>query len=370
MLTKFAVKNFRNFEDWLIFDLSTPKQYEFNSNAVKDGIVSHAMIYGPNSGGKSNLGLAIIDPAHHLLDTPNLPSGLESNYLNAKSQVELAEFEFEFRFGKTVVSYKYGKENPTKLVYEQLTVSNRLVMEFDRRETSDATIDVAGAENLKRYMGSTNISIVRYLLNNAVLDDTPVNSAILGMVDFIKGMVFFRSVDTTSKGEFYGQGVSVQRLSQEIINRDSVKDFEQFLNEAGIECKLCLIPYGDDEVIGFDFGNRKLEFGQTASTGTKALGIFYYWWMRLSEGEIRFAYIDEFDAFYHHSLARLIVKKVSLVDCQTIMTTHNTGVMSNDLLRPDCYFELDKAIRPLSSLTNKDLRKAHNIEKIYKGMSS
>ena len=52
------------------------------------------------------------------------------------------------------------------------------------------------------------------------------------------------------------------------------------------------------------------------------------------------------------------------------MTTHNTGVMSNDLLRPDCYFILDKTIKPITALTGKELRKAHNLEKIYKGMSS
>lgn len=370
MLIKFAVKNFRNFDDWLIYDLSSPKQYEFNSNAVKDGIVNHAMIYGPNAGGKSNLGLAIIDPTHHLLDTPSLPVGLESNYLNATSDSNLAEFEFHFRFGKSCVTYCYGKSGPTNLVYERVEVDGKQLLEFDRRKSSEAFIDIAGAEHLKRHIGTTNISIVRYLLSNAVLDTTATNSSILSMAEFIKGMVFFRSIDTTRKGEFYGQNVSVQRLSEEIIARDSVNDFENFLNEAGIKCTLCLIPYGDEEVIGFDFGNKKLEFGLAASTGTKALGIFYYWWLRLSEGEIRFAYIDEFDAFYHHSLARLIVEKIALVNCQTIMTTHNTGVMSNDLLRPDCYFELDRGIKPLSSMTNKELRKAHNIEKIYRGMSS
>ncbi len=54
-------------------------------------------------------------------------------------------------------------------------------------------------------------------------------------------------------------------------------------------------------------------------------------------------------------------------DSQVILTTHNTSLMSNDLLRPDCYFLMYKdKINPLSELTDKELRLAHNIEKMYR----
>ena len=55
MLTHFAVKNFRGFEDWTRFDLRTDKKYVFNESAVRDEVVQHAMIYGENGSGKSNL---------------------------------------------------------------------------------------------------------------------------------------------------------------------------------------------------------------------------------------------------------------------------------------------------------------------------
>lgn len=45
----------------------------------------------------------------------------------------------------------------------------------------------------------------------------------------------------------------------------------------------------------------------------------------------------------------------------------NTDLMSNDLLRPDCYFLLhDNKITTLSKLTDKEIRKAHNLQKMYK----
>ncbi|WP_156166029.1 AAA family ATPase [Spongiibacter sp. IMCC21906] len=200
---------------------------------------------------------------------------------------------------------------------------------------------------------------------------TVTNQLFTKLLNFIEGMVFFRSLDSTKKGEYVGKDIGVKRLSQAIISANSVSDFETFLNDAGIKCSLTIDTNSNgDEGIYFDYGSTSLEFGLAASTGTLSLGIFYFWWLRLSKKEITFAYIDEFDAFYHHALASKIVERVTNTSCQTIMTTHNTGIMSNDLLRPDCYFILDKTISPITALTGKELRKAHNLEKIYKGLSS
>lgn len=78
-------------------------------------------------------------------------------------------------------------------------------------------------------------------------------------------------------------------------------------------------------------------------------------------------FIDEFDAFYHHELSRLIINRLKDSGIQFIVTTHNTSIMSNDLMRPDCYFLMNKKrILPLSKCTDRELREAHNIEKIYK----
>lgn len=371
MLHKFSVKNFRNFADWLTFDLAS-QQYEFNGYAVRDGIVEHGMIYGPNGGGKSNLGLAMVDPVLHLVDSPRYLNTLDNNYLNGGPGVELAEFVFEFRIGGAEIVYCYGKKSLKQLVYESLTIDNTNVLEIDRRKSTKAKIQLHGAESLKSDVGDSDISLLKYVQNNALLDDTLTNKQFKVLLNFIEGMVFFRSLSSTARtGELVGKGIGVKRLSQSIIDSDSVHDFEDFLNNAGINCKLIVdASTNGEKSIYFDFGEVKLEFGSAASTGTLSLGIFYFWWLRFQSEDITFAYIDEFDAFYHHALATSIVEKVTTSNCQTIMTTHNTGVMSNDLLRPDCYFVLDKDIKPITALTGKELRKAHNLEKIYKGMSS
>ena len=78
-------------------------------------------------------------------------------------------------------------------------------------------------------------------------------------------------------------------------------------------------------------------------------------------------FIDEFDAYYHHDLSKIIVKELKQTCAQVVLTTHNTSIMTNDLLRPDCYFVMtDELIKPLCNLTSKELRQAHNLEKMYK----
>lgn len=103
------------------------------------------------------------------------------------------------------------------------------------------------------------------------------------------------------------------------------------------------------------------------STGTSAVMLFFYWYMLIKEAKVSIVFIDEFDAFYHHDLSKLIVNKLMQAGIQFIVTTHNTSLMSNDLMRPDCYYLMgNNKILPLSKCTDKELREVHNIEKIYK----
>jgi AAA15 family ATPase/GTPase len=80
-----------------------------------------------------------------------------------------------------------------------------------------------------------------------------------------------------------------------------------------------------------------------------------------------FVFIDEFDAFYHFDLSLKVCKMLFDIKCQVFLSSHNTYLMTNDLLRPDCNFILqNNKIKPLQACTEKELRFGHNIEKIYK----
>ena len=85
-------------------------------------------------------------------------------------------------------------------------------------------------------------------------------------------------------------------------------------------------------------------------------------------------YLDEFDAFYHEKTSETVVKMLRKLDCQVILTTHDTTLLSNDCIRPDCAFNMTEEYRnaegyvlgPLSSVVKKDLREAHNIPKMFR----
>ena len=84
MLEKFSVENFKGFKDKLTFDIGSPNNYSFNSEIIENGCVTKGIIYGINSCGKSNLGLAIFDLITHLTEKQKLLSSYDF-YMALKS---------------------------------------------------------------------------------------------------------------------------------------------------------------------------------------------------------------------------------------------------------------------------------------------
>ena len=122
---------------------------------------------------------------------------------------------------------------------------------------------------------------------------------------------------------------------------------------------------GKEKRIYCKFKSGEVDFFEIASRGTKSLTLFYAWLIRLND--VSFVFIDEFDAFYHVDLAKRVVEELLKLNVQAILTTHDTTIMTNDLLRPDCYFVLSEGkIKSLPDLTEKELRQAHNLEKMYR----
>ena len=75
MLKLFEVTGFKNFENTIHLDFSDIRDYKFNDFCIVDGLLSKLIVYGKNSVGKSNLGLALFDIVSHLT-TNNVTPGL------------------------------------------------------------------------------------------------------------------------------------------------------------------------------------------------------------------------------------------------------------------------------------------------------
>src|SRR5690606_5904171 len=107
-----------------------------------------------------------------------------------------------------------------------------------------------GAETLKSEITNTELSILKYVKNNTELDKNRTNDIFIKFFSFIEGMLFFRSLP---KNEYMGTTTVSTNLVDDIIEKGNLADFENFLNQAGIECKLKLIDEIDRKTIGFDF---------------------------------------------------------------------------------------------------------------------
>ena len=362
MLKKFSVENFKGFKDKITFDLSSPGRYGFNSEIIADGCVTKGIVYGINGCGKSNLGLAIFDLITHLTEKQKLLHGYDL-YLNMSGRKSFAEFEYIFEFSGHEVNYRYKKTDVNTLREESLSIDDREVIYYDF-EAHEGFTQLAGSETLNVSINSDSpISRVKYVNSNSILDDNTENRVFREFVDFIDRMLLFYSLDSRGYEGFMNGSESI---AEGIVNSGRVEEFQEFLSENGIVYDLYGCEVDGRKAIYCHFEKRDVNIFAIASTGTVSLALFYYWYIKMKDAS--FVFIDEFDAFYHFELSENVEKLLrGISGVQIFTTTHNTDLMSNDLLRPDCYFILsDDGIKPLHELTDKELRQAHNLEKMYK----
>ncbi len=368
MLKKFTVKNFKNFKNTLCIDFTKVHDYKFNDFCVKDGLISKMIVYGKNAEGKTNLGRALCDlqksiffVAPHFAD---MYRGRQ--YKNADAaEDELVEFFYSFRFGDDTVDYEYRKKDENDTVYEKFSVNGRVLFFYDKQsgESDFGNVDEinAGDLNWEEFIEGSETeeegikpTALRYIIFNTVQN---ADSVIYKLSQFIRGMRFSNSVDPSRVSFLY---------SETDENTEELRKFEKFLNDYGVNCKLVLIkqPDGSREIF-FDYA-RPLRFSGNLSSGTAALSRFYAQY--LANKKPSFVYMDEFDAYYHYELSEKIVELLEKeFDCQVILTTHNTDLLSNSIMRPDCFWVLGSGvITPICELTNRELRQGHNLEKLYR----
>ena len=368
MLKKVEITNFKNFNEKFTFDLSDTNNFEFNKECIQNGIANTGIIYGHNGCGKSNLGLAIFDLIHHLTEKRKREVKYD-NYLNANSSEKKATFKFIFLLNDVDVEYTYTKSDIETLISEKLIINNELFAMINREESTIFKTNAKGTENLTKNVGESNISIISYIANNTLLEDSLINNTFEKFRKFINNMLFFKTLE---EKVYIGYEQGNHNIPDGIASRGNLSNLQEFLNTAGINCNLISREVDGKFQIFQKFDNKEIDFFRIASSGTISLLFFYFWYQRLIEdNSLSFIFIDEFDAFYHHDLSTIIIEKLrDITNTQIILTTHNTSNISNDLLRPDCYFIMDnQKITSLKDRTHKELREAHNIEKMYRAGS-
>ncbi|MBO4616397.1 MAG: ATP-binding protein [Lachnospiraceae bacterium] len=368
MLKMFKVTNFKNFKDTMVFDLGNHSNYEFNNEIITGNCLTKGIIYGINGSGKSNLALALFDIVLHLTDKEKSLDKY-TLYLNLDSKKPTADFEYLFEFNGTEVLYRYSKSDALTLASESLIIDGNEVLSYDFA-TKKGYTNLKGAETLQLSSEipteSDKLSRVKVIKGNALLQDTKENRAFIDFVSFVDNMLMFYSLD---QNRYQGFSVGIDSYTQGIIREGKIKEFEDFLRLQGVDYELTEGLFNGIPEMFCKFENGTVPFTLVASTGTRSLALFYYWYIKMIKAS--FVFVDEYDAFYHFELSQSLVELVKkLSNVQVFFSTHNTDLLSNDLLRPDAFFRIkNNKITSFDKITSKELRKAHNIQKMYKAGS-
>lgn len=369
MLKSLTVSNFKAFKEPVTIDLSTTGNYTFNTEAVKDGIVKTAVMYGKNASGKSSLGLAIFDIVGTLTDN-YISKENYANYENRYSNDMVISFEYTFSFNNRDVVYSYTKSKFKDILSEKLRINDKILVDYNRlNDKNKIVLNMKGAENTNLILKQLNFSILRFIKSNVILTQNEENELFEKMYDFVSKMLLFWSLDT--RGFVGYTPISNQSIIDKIIKENHFSDLQKFFKDAGFEDELDHRIWNGSEQLMIKYGNdNTIDFNLAASSGMRSLLLVYYWLEDIAD-ETKcpsFIFIDEFDAFYHFELSYFIIERLKSYGCQVLLTTHNTSIFTNDLLRPDCYYICSKdKIVNAHNATLKEIRYGHNLEKLYRG---
>lgn len=387
MLKLFEVEGFKNFKDKITFDFSNVRDYKFNTECISNGLLGKTIVYGKNSVGKTNLGLAMYDIVTHLTSN-NVSPNLYDYYLYAGDELKSlqvgAQFHYIFSFDDDEIDYFYTKYQDRSLIFERIKINGKLFYEYNylyRTGNLDFIKKIAPTLNLS--MQDVE-SVLKYVVSNTIL---PESHPLRRMMKFVSNMLWFRNLD---QNRYIGYKTQSKDYFDFIFDDDNLTEFENLLHDAGVRENLIALKDNDGKkrlYFGFEqlLPNVDLEenqiaangntlndkityllpFFSVASSGTKALYNFFYWYKTAADVSLMF--IDEFDAYYHYELSETIVKLLEkMSNTQVILTSHNTNLLSNRIMRPDCFFIMtEHGVTSFANATDRELREGHNLEKLY-----
>lgn len=368
MLLQFTVDNYRGFDAPVTIDFTKTHDYKFNQKCVKNGLLNNVIIYGKNGSGKSNLGFALFDIVGLLTDKNVAHQQFDDGcFLNADSGRREAYFEYVFRKDDSKITYRYKKTAPKTLSFEELFIDNEKIysINFLDNKSELLHLEKLDAPNLNLEYFEGNFPLLRHIANNTIQKE---GSVVKFLMNFVSHMLWFRSLQNNG---YIGLKTGSDDLDSWIIEHNLIKEFETFLKDiAGIKTNLqaAVVQTGQIPVkLLIDrHKTNPLLFSNIRSSGTNALQLLFYW--SKSFNDVSFLFMDEFDAFYHFELSRNVIKYVSsFSNMQTVFTTHNSYLASNELLRPDCYFILENGnLKSFADRTDRELREGHNLEKMLR----
>ena len=388
MLLRFRFANFRSFRDeqelsFIASNLNDSDEGIFRPDAIPEGVLPAAAIYGANASGKSNVLKALAFMQRAVTDSHRLwePEGDIPIEAFAGDNFREKPSEFEADFLSDGIRHQYGFSlNSRKILNEWLIVyPNGHKQTWFKREYGERMVfsqKLAGPNRSVEELTRPNSLFLSCAAQNSHKALSGVHGWFAKTVDIIdediKSRLSFTIKVLRDMPEFALQAKIILEQADVGIHDFEIKkipesgriiNINQFTLAATSSDRLSLIHH-----MG---GDRVAVSIKDESRGTVALlGLLAPLIVALETGYL--LYVDELDASLHTHLAIALIKRFTSSSNknqgQLLFNTHDTNLLSADVLRRDQVWltEKDKdGASTLYPLTDFKPRAQENLEKGY-----
>ena len=407
MIKEFSFGNYRSFKEIQSLNMTASKINELTENNIivlneKQSLLKSKAIYGANASGKSNVVKALVSFIKIIKNSVKDEKALEliENFkLSVDTEHEPSFFQLIFQLNKT--QFRYGFEVTDKLIHSEWlfgTPNEREVCYFVRENNTIKDISKLhfeeGYKLLSIYNDSegenevfrnnslflTAVAAMNGKLSKQISNAVSSITVLSGLQDKqlynISG-TNLKNEETRNKIIDFLKIADVGINSLEIVeisNEELIKDSSAQLMkkiEQGNKIGLVISSHDKFNSEKEKVGEANLQFLSSQSEGTlKMFEISSFLIQAIERGET--LVIDEFDARLHPLISKKIVELFNSQgnnSAQLIFVTHDTNLLSADLLRRDQidFVEKDKyGESHLYSLVQfKGIRNSASFEKDY-----
>lgn len=403
MLIQFSVKNFMSIKNEAIFSMVAGTGEENTDNVIniensKDKYLKSTAIYGANASGKTNF-MRAITAAILMVRKSNLRNInellIEMKPFKFDETLSKSPCEFEFIFLKNNVKYIYGFSADINKIYTEYLYyysSAKPSLIFERKNSNEYKFQQSEQSKLSE-LATKNTEKKLFLSTATEWNFERTKDAYMWFAEDVDtyddymnlGGVAFEKFEKDNDGELKKFTINLLKTSDIIIKDYTFEVKPRELNNyvvtinnvnlqgekiVGKEVKVSTIHEVEE-----DSGETKtyeLDLFEE-SLGTQNLFLFSPILKEAFE-KGKTIVIDEIDKSLHPLLVKYIIQlfhnnKINKNNAQLIFNTHDTNLLSLDLLRRDQIWFAEKDVKKgateLYPLDDFSVRKTENIQKGY-----
>lgn len=362
VLIRFWVSNYRCFGNKVGLDFTDKKNYRFGEECVRGDFLVNVVVLGNNGSGKTSFGYAISDIIGTLTGfEKDIGQMDESCFLNGSGDSDRAIFHYEFSHRGSIIEYEYSKTTPSRLSSERLLVDRHIIFDYDLSRPGVATfrLDVIGTSGVDTSGLDGSEALLRRICRCACLDRYSPAKVVM---DFASHSIYYRAM--WKLDEHIGIADEDDNLVRYVVDNGISEELSAFLRDS---CDIHLDLQVSGGTLMVREGTKDLLFFSAVSRGTALLCRLYCWNRRSSDRDALMFFDDFDDLFDHRTAENVMAHIIRNSRAQCVFVTHNLALISSSHLRPDCCFVMsDGKLRSLASLTDKSIRRGHNLEKMFR----